>query len=104
MVYTSLVLNVIESATFRRWIRGLRDQKAIARINARLRNASLGNLGDIRPIRGGLVEMRVHYGPGYRLYCIQDGEQVVLLCGGDKDSQQRDIELANSLLKDWRLK
>ena len=48
--------------------------------------------------------MRVHYGPGYRLYCIQDGEQVVLLCGGDKDSQQRDIELANCLLKDWRLK
>ena len=43
-------------------------------------------------------------GPGYRLYCIQDGEQIVLLCGGDKDSQQRDIELADRLLKDWRLK
>ena len=56
-VYTSLVLNVIESATLKCWIRGLRDQKSIARINARLRNASLGNLEDIRPVRGGLVEM-----------------------------------------------
>ncbi len=73
--------DVIESATFRRWIRGLRDTRAVA---------------------GGLIEIRVHHGPGYRLYCLRDGESVVVLCGGDKDSQRRDIERAGRLARDWR--
>lgn len=59
--------DVIESATFRRWIRGLRDRAAVARINARLRNVSLGNEGDARAVGNGLFEMRVHHGAGYRL-------------------------------------
>ena len=93
---------VIESATFRRWIRGLRDRSAVARINARLRNVSLGNAGDARPVGDGLFEMRVHHGPGYRLYFLREGAAVVLVCGGDKGSQQRDIERAGRLTKDWR--
>ena len=89
--------------TFRRWVRSLRDRRAVARINARMRNASLGNLGDIRSVGHGLFEMRIHYGPGYRLYFIRDGQTViVLLCGGDKDSQPRDVERAGQLAREWR--
>ena len=92
----------MESATFRRWIRGLRDRSAVARINARLRNVSLGNIGDARQVGGGLFEMRVRYGPGYRLYCLREGSTLVLLCGGAKGSQQRNIERAGPLADDWR--
>ena len=74
----------------------------MARINARLRNVSLGNIGDARQVGGGLFEMRVHYGPGYRLYYLREGSTLVLLCGGGKGSQQRDIERAGRLADDWR--
>lgn len=87
---------------FKRWIRGLRDRSAIARINARLRNVSLGNVGDAKPVGGGLFEMRVHHGPGYRIYFLREHATVVLLCGGGKGSQQRDIERAGKLAKEWR--
>ena len=93
---------IVGSATFKRWIRGLRDRSAIARINARLRNVSLGNVGDARPVGGGLFGMRVHHGPGYRIYFLREDAGVVLLCGGDKGSQQRDIERAGKLANDWR--
>ena len=96
------MVDVIESATFKRWIRGLRDRAGVARINARLRNVSLGNGGDARAVGDGVFEMRVHHGPGYRLYRLRDGTTVVVLCGGDKGSQQRDIERAGWLAKDWR--
>jgi len=97
------MIEVIQSSTFRRWIRGLRDRRAIARINARLRNVSLGNLGDARSVGEGISEMRIHYGPGYRLYFIREGRSVVvLLCGGDKDSQSRDIGRARRLVREWR--
>ena len=95
------MVDVVESATFKRWIRGLRDRVAVARINARLRNVSLGNVGDTRAVGEGLFEIRVHHGPGYRLYCLRDTDTVVLLCGGDKGSQQRDIKRASRLAKDW---
>ena len=97
------MIEVIQSSTFRRWVRGLRDRRAVARINARLRNVSLGNLGDVRSVGQGIHEMRIHYGPGYRLYFIREGRSVVvLLCGGDKDSQSRDIESARRLAREWR--
>ena len=96
------MVDVIESATFKRWVRGLRDRAAVARINARLRNASLGNVGDTRAVGDGVFEMRLHHGPGYRLYYLRDGTTVVVLCGGDKGSQQRDIERAGRLANDWR--
>ena len=74
----------------------------MARINARLRNVSLGNVGDSRSVGGGVFEMRVHHGPGYRIYFLREDATVVLLCGGDKGSQQRDIERAGRLAKEWR--
>ena len=95
------MIEVIESATFKRWIRGLRDRNAVVRINARLRNVSLGNVGDAKPVGGGIFEMRVHHGPGYRLYFLREGTTVVVLCGGDKGSQQRDVERAGRVAKDW---
>lgn len=95
-------IEVVESATFRRWIRDLRDRNAVARINARLRNVSLGNFGDVRSVGGGIHETRVHHGPGYRLYFLREGTTVVVLCGGDKTNQQRDIERARRLAMDWR--
>ena len=102
MVYGRPMVNVIESATFKRWIRDLRDRVAVTRINARLRNASLGNPVDARAMGDGMFEMRIHCGPGYRLYCLREGNTVVVLCGGDKDSQQRDIKHAARLAKDWK--
>ncbi len=97
------MIEVIQSSTFRRWIRRLRDRRAVARINARLRNVSIGNLGDTTSVGDGVFEMRIHYGPGYRLYFLREGPTViVLLCGGDKDSQSRDIERARSLAREWR--
>lgn len=97
------VIEVFESDAFKRLISGLRDRRAAARINARLRSVSMGNLGDTRSVGEGVSEMRIHYGPGYRLYFKREGETVVvLLCGGDKDSQQRDIARAKEMAKDWR--
>ena len=96
------MIEIVESATFKRWVRGLRDRSAVARINARLRNVTLGTTGDAKQVGGGLFEMRVHYGPGYRLYYLREGMTLVLLCGGDKGSQQRDIERAGRLAEDWR--
>lgn len=97
-------MEVVESATFRRWVNGLRDRAAVARINARLRNVSLGNTGDTKAVGSGLFEMRVHHGPGYRLYCLREEDAIVVLCGGDKSSQQRDIERAGRLAQERRMK
>ena len=96
------MFKIVESATFKRWLRRLRDRSAVARINARLRNVSLGNVGDPRQVGGELFEMHVHYGPGYRLYYLREGSTLVLLCGGGKSSQRRDIERAARLADDWR--
>ena len=91
-------MEIIQSATFRRWLQSLRDSRAVPHINARLRRASLGNPGDTHALGDGLWEMRIDYGPGYRLYHIREGAEVmVLLCGGDKDTQSRDIERARQL-------
>ena len=96
------MLDIVESATFSRWVEGLRDRRAVARIQARLRNVAMGNFGDTRPVGDGVSEMRIHYGPGYRLYFMRQGANVVvLLCGGDKDSQQRDIALAKRIAMQW---
>ena len=73
------------------------------RIHAKLDRLALGNWGDVRPIGHGLSELRIHYGPGYRLYCMQPAmSTVVMLCGGAKVSQPRDIERAKKIAKDWR--
>ena len=76
----------------------MRDDGAVVRITARLRRAAQGNLGDVRAVDDGVFEMRIHYGPGYRLYFIRRGSEIiVLICGGDKSSQRRDIERAKRL-------
>lgn len=80
------------------WLAGLRDERARARILKRLDRARDGNLGDVAPVGGGVSEMRIFYGPGYRVYFIQRGsELIVLLCGGDKSTQAADIEEAKAL-------
>jgi putative addiction module killer protein len=85
------------------WFRSLRDRMAKARIEARLRQIESGNLGDCKPAGEGVTELRVHVGAGYRVYCGQRGQQwVILLCGGDKDSQTTDIARAKALWADWK--
>ena len=80
---------------FMKWLTGLRDQKAIARIQIRIDRLALGNPGDVRPVGSGISEMRIDYGPGYRVYFSQRGSDIViLLCGGDKTTQKSDIENA----------
>ncbi len=98
-----MTITIVESPTFKWWVRGLRDRRAVARINARLRNISIGNLGDTKLVGDGISEIRIHHGPGYRIYFIREGTSVIiLLCGGDKGSQRRDVERARNLAVDWR--
>ena len=98
-----MTITIVESPTFKWWIRGLRDRRAVARINARLRNFSRGNLGDTKSVGDGVSEVRIHHGPGYRVYFIREGASVIiLLCGGDKGSQRRDVERAKQLAAEWR--
>ena len=88
---------------FKTWFAGLRDLQAKARINARIRRLSEGNAGDAEPVGQGISEMRIHHGPGYRVYFLSRSTLVVvLLCGGDKSSQKRDIAAAKAIAKDWR--
>jgi putative addiction module killer protein len=91
-----------QTETFARWLARLRDGRARTRIQARIDRLEIGNPGDVKPVGGGISEMRIDYGPGYRVYFVARGTAlVVLLAGGDKDSQERDIatarELANGL-------
>ena len=90
-----------QTDVFEKWLAGLDDRKAKARILARLDSVKLGNLGDWKGVGGALRELRVHSGPGYRLYFVQRQSVVILLlCGGSKSTQARDIERAKRLLKE----
>ena len=101
--YGSQMIELIKSATFDRWLRGLRDRSAIARIQVRLDRLASGNPGDVKPVGGGISEMRIHYGPGYRVYYMQRGPIVViLLSGGDKSSQEPDIAKAKEIAAQWK--
>jgi putative addiction module killer protein len=91
-------MTVLQSDEFRDWLHRLRDRKATARIAARLRRMEMGNAGAVRPLGGGLQEMKIDYGPGYRVYFVQRGKAVILLLGGgDKSTQRRDIDRARKL-------
>ena len=95
------MLEVRQTDVFTAWFAGLRDRKARARITARIRRLSLGNPGDVKSVGGGVSEMRIDYGPGYRVYFVGRGDVVViLLCGGDKRRQDRDIARALELAKE----
>ncbi|WP_174803215.1 type II toxin-antitoxin system RelE/ParE family toxin [Martelella limonii] len=92
--------NVLQTETFSEWLSQLRDRPARARIIARIRRIEQDNLGDVKHLGQGLSEIRIHHGPGYRIYFSRDGETIViLLCGGDKSTQQRDIGKARALMK-----
>ena len=85
---------------FDKWLKDLRDLQAKERIFARIRRLREGNPGDVRPIGKGVSEMRINYGPGYRLYFVGRGETlIILLCGGDKSSQDEDIARAITMAK-----
>ena len=95
-----LVAVILTTAVFDRWFQRLRDRKAAARVQARIDRAEAGNLGDCKAVGGGVSEMRIDYGQGYRVYFVQRGlELIVLLAGGDKGSQAKDIEAARALAK-----
>ena len=91
---------LIRTAEFDAWLRGLRDRVAQARIAQRLDAAAIGHFGDCEPVGEGVSEMRIHVGAGYRVYDTRKVEVVyLLLCGGDKASQRRDIKRAKQILK-----
>jgi putative addiction module killer protein len=95
------MLTVRETEVFTNWLRDLRDREAKARVEARIQRLSLGNPGDVRPVGQGVSEMRIDYGPGYRVYFIQQGQTlVVLLAGGDKRTQDKDIQTALELARE----
>lgn len=97
------MVELIRSGTFDRWLAGLADRQARARILARLDRLAAGNPGDVKPVGEGISEMRIDHGPGYRVYFMRRGSLViVLLCGGDKSTQTRDISEARRIASDWK--
>lgn len=109
MQTTPFILEYYTDATgekpFRKWLYGLRDRAAIARVVTRLERIELGNLGDHDSVGNGVMELLIHYGPGYRVYYAFSGNQIVLLLvGGDKSSQKKDIQTAHAYWEDHQEK
>lgn len=101
MVYSLPMIEVAQTEAFLDWLSGLRDSRARTKVVARIKRLAFGNSGDIAPVGEGVSELRIHYGPGYRVYLVQRGSKfVILLCGGDKSSQERDIKLAKKMAKE----
>ncbi len=97
------MIQIRQTEAYVKWFSGLRDRVARARIDIRIRRFSLGNAGDAKPVGDGVSELRVDYGPGYRIYFVQRGEVVVvLLAGCDKSTQDKDIRNAKVLAKDLK--
>ena len=106
------MLEIRQTDVYARWFRRLRDRQARAHIDVRIRRLSLGNPGDARPVGGGVSELRIDYGPGYRVYFVRRGQSLIVLlaggdkAGGDKDSQVRDtpraLDLAHDLEEETR--
>jgi putative addiction module killer protein len=93
-------MEIRETETFRKWFSELRDDLAKRRIDMRIKRLAAGNPGDVAPVGEGVSEMRIFHGPGYRTYYKDTGKEIViLLCGGDKSTQSRDIERAKELAK-----
>ncbi len=91
-----------QTETFRRWRTRLRDRRVRALIASRLDRLAFGNAGDVRPVGQGISELRIDHGPGYRVYFQKRGNTIViLLCGGDKSTQAKDIKTAKRLAEEW---
>ncbi|AMM87436.1 type II toxin-antitoxin system RelE/ParE family toxin [Martelella sp. AD-3] len=94
---------LIKTATFDRWLSSLKDRTVAAKVAARLVRLSMGNPGDVEPVGSGISELRIHYGKGYRVYYMRRGELIiVLLCGGAKSTQKKDIKAAKMLADEWK--
>jgi putative addiction module killer protein len=95
------VIEIRETETFSSWLAALRDDRARAKIAARVRRLAFGNPGDVKPVGEGISELRIHHGAGYRVYFVQRGLLLImLLCGGDKATQDKDIATAKKLVKE----
>jgi putative addiction module killer protein len=94
------MIEVRQTEVFATWLHGLRDERAQARIAERLLRLEAGNYGDVKPVGEGVSELRIDYGPGYRLYCTRRGPfLVILLCGGNKRTQKADIKEAKRMAR-----
>lgn len=102
VAYKQQMPKVRQTETFSAWLKDLRDLRGKAKILARIQRLEDGNAGDVAPVGEGVSEMRIHFGPGYRLYYVgrRGGDLTVLLCGGDKSNQARDIEAAKLLAQE----
>ncbi len=97
------MFEILKSNTFERWLMGLKDRQARLRVLSRVDRLSEGNPGDVKPVGSGISELRIDFGPGYRVYFMKHGLLViVLLAGGDKRTQQADIKRAIKIAKDWK--
>jgi len=97
------MIEVVRTDEFETWLEKLKDTRGKLRIVQRIDRLSAGNPGDVGPVGKGVSELRLNVGPGYRVYYLQDGDTLVLLlCGGDKSTQQKDIEKAHELAEEWR--
>lgn len=95
------MIEIRQTETFSKWLSGLRDRQARARIQTRIDRLQLGLAGDVKPVGEGVSELRIDYGPGYRIYFVQRGRAlIVLLAGGDKRTQNADIKTALKLARD----
>jgi len=94
------MIEIRETDTYKQWFALLKDKRAKARIDVRIKRVSLGNFGDVEPVGVGVSELKIDYGPGYRVYILKQGNVIViLLCGGDKSTQATDIQRAHQLAK-----
>lgn len=94
------MIEIRETPTFSDWLESLRDRQARTRIQARILRLKIGNLGDVKPVGEGVSELRIDYGPGYRIYFVRQGsELIILLAGGDKRTQAKDIKTALTLAR-----
>ena len=98
MIIANHMIEIRQTSIFAKWFANLKDRRAKARIQVRIDRMEIGNFGDVAPVGQGVSEMRINYGPGYRVYFVQkDTILVILLCGGDKSSQSSDIIKAKVL-------
>ncbi|MBC8947152.1 type II toxin-antitoxin system RelE/ParE family toxin [Xenorhabdus indica] len=96
------MITIERTHDFEKWLKSLKDRTAKAKILIRVERMEEGNFGDVEPVGNGVSELRIHYGSGYRVYFTHKNNKIILLlCGGDKNSQQADIKKAKQLAKEW---